>query len=184
MIFQWERPPRLKGYTFVYYETADPHSIMYTRTVTMGENDLSVLINNLTPGMTHYVICLEDDAVATVAVKSHAFELLTNCMEVRTSPYYSTMFAWFLSFMICVALVLLIYSQRRKIQILYFGDNHFLDKIHSDTYNAESKMNQVNQNSTSLKSLKVDNNTTCGVKVSTGHMTPMLNTVNKQHITK
>ena len=77
VILQWSVPPRLKGYKVVYFETLDPHSIMYTTDILMRDNEHSVLISKLKSGRTHYRICLEDDVTADLAVSSRAFDILT-----------------------------------------------------------------------------------------------------------
>ena len=155
VILQWISPPRLTGYKLVYYETVDPLSMMYTQDINMKDKDISILVSGLKSGRTHYRMCIEDSLTANLAVATHGFTLLTHCLEVHTSADYHTMFAWLLAFCLFGVVLLLVYAQRQKIQILYFGGQHFLDKRHNDTYNNEINMNHK---TTSLNSVQDSNN--------------------------
>jgi len=62
-IFQWSRPPRLRGYSFVYYELNRPNSFLYKNDIVMKDNEHVALVGNLKGGYTMYRVCIEDEVI-------------------------------------------------------------------------------------------------------------------------
>ncbi len=120
VIFKWARPPRLKGYSFIYYELENPTAIMYKRNIFMKDNENSILVGNFKGGRTLYRICIEDEYLADRAVQLGSKDMLTNCLELMTQPDYHTLAGWCLAVMLASVAILLMYSQRRKIALIYF----------------------------------------------------------------
>ena len=121
VIFKWPRPPRLKHYSFIYYRIDDPMMSIYARDITIGDHESSALVGNLRDGVTLYRICIEPTDIAEYAVLTQSMDHVTNCVSVSTQPDYHSVFAWFIAACSCVVVVLLIYWQRDKIEILYFN---------------------------------------------------------------
>ena len=92
----------------------------------MKDHECSVLVGNLKGGRTHYRICVEDDLTAERALAGNTIELLSNCVQIATQPDYHTVAGWILAALLACVVVLLMYSQREKIEILYFGSKPYV----------------------------------------------------------
>lgn len=121
VIFQWPRPPRLRGYSFVYYQLDKPDKMLYKNKILMSDDDQSVLVGNLREGAATYRICIEDEYIANRVMTTNSVEYLTNCVDLRTGPDYHTLAAWGLTILLCVGAVLVVYTQKDKIELLYFS---------------------------------------------------------------
>ena len=153
VIFQWPRPPRLKGYSFVYYEPADPNLILYKRSIIIHDNENSVLVGNLKGRKTHYRICIEDEYIAEKALASNAVELLSNCIDLTTQPDYHTMVGWVLLFLLAGCAILLMYSQRQKIEILYFSRPYVPQMEPANDTSSQSQSRSQSQSSLSKQNI-------------------------------
>lgn len=157
VIFQWPRPPRLKGYSFVYYEPSDPNLILYKRSIILHDNENSVLVGNLKGGKTHYRICIEDEMVAEQALESKGVDLLSNCIDLTTQPDYHTMVGWVLLFLLAGCAILLMYSQRQKIEILYFSRPYIPQMEPTANLDASSQSGSRSQSQSSLSKQNIPN---------------------------
>jgi len=99
----------------------------------MQDNENNVIVGNLKGGRILYQICIEDIDVAERALTSQTVELLRNCMELQTQINYHTLAGWGLAFFLALMIVLLMYSQRNKIEILYFSKPVYIPKELQDT---------------------------------------------------
>ena len=126
VIFQWSRPPRLAGYSFVYYELDNRDGFMYKTDIMMGDNEDAALVANLKGGHTMYRICIEDEMLAEKVVTQDAVEYLTNCVNLSTQPDYHTLVAWCIAAMLAAVAVVFIYFQKDKLELLYFSKPVYL----------------------------------------------------------
>ena len=156
VIFQWPRPPRLEGYSFVYYEPSSSDIVLYKRKIDMKDNEHSVLVGDLKGGKTHYRICIEDEYIAEKAVVSNSAELLTNCLDVTTQPDYHTLVGWILAFFLAGVCVLLMYSQRQKIEILYFS-RPYIPQMEPNPNSSSSQSQSRSQSQSSLSKQNIPN---------------------------
>lgn len=121
VIFQWTRPPRLRGYSFVYFRLDTSDRILYKNNILMKDNDRSTLVGKLDRQNADYSVCLEDEYTAERVLKTKAVDLLNNCVIIRTEPDYHTMAGYLFAAMLCLVVVILIYYQRDKLELLFFS---------------------------------------------------------------
>lgn len=126
VIFQWPRPPRLNGYSFVYHELDKPDSGIHKTDIVMERSERAALVGNLRGGYTMYRICIEDKFLAYRAVDENSLEHLSNCINLTTQPDYHTLVFWCIAAMFVCVVVLLIYCQKDKFELLYFSRPVFL----------------------------------------------------------
>ena len=121
VIFQWPHPPRLRGYSFVYYRLDNPDGILYKNKIIMSDDEHSVVVGNLHQGSAQYRICIEDEYIADRVVSTNFVAQLSNCINLQTGPDYHTLAAWCLTIMLCVIAACLVYTQKNKIELIYFS---------------------------------------------------------------
>lgn len=126
LIFEWVRPPRLKHYSFVYYEPLMPHPDLNKKPILMRESEDTVLLGNVKGGNTRYRICIEDDIIAERVMSTNSLDLLTNCIEITSSPDWHSLAGWCLAAILTSVAVMLMYHQRDKIEILYFSKPYIM----------------------------------------------------------
>ena len=143
VVFRWEHPPRLNGYSFVYYELDNPNSYKYKTDIIMKDNENAALVGNLKGGYTLYRICIEDELLADKVVNQDAVEYLTNCVNLTTEPDYHTLVAWCIAAMLAAVAVLFIYFQRDKLELLYFSKPAFLIPKPPGTYIVKKKQESI-----------------------------------------
>ena len=118
VIFKWPRPPRLKGYSLLYYCVDEPNKIIYKHDIALTDRESSVLVGNFRNGIATYRICITSQYNADIAVES--MESLSNCVNVTTHLDYHSFAGWLLAALSCVGAVTLVYFQKDKIELLYF----------------------------------------------------------------
>ena len=133
VIFQWKSPPRLKGYAFVYYEVDSSEMLLFKRNIYMRDNENTVIVGNLKGTHTLYQVCIEDEEVAEKALSTQSLEHITNCVQLQTQPDYHTLAGWVFAVIVALVIVLLMYSQRDKIEILYFSKPVYIPKALQDS---------------------------------------------------
>ena len=164
VIFQWPRPPRLRGYSFRYQPLDRPPRTTLQLTsngqpassadscpptvgdpsrrcsaIRMRDGDVSVVVGNLEGGGITYRICIEDEQTwpggvgAGWAAASTTVDLPVggdaggvlpppdSCVLVVTQPDYDSLIGWGLVAMLTAVVILLMYSQKDKIELLYFS---------------------------------------------------------------
>ncbi|ELU16713.1 hypothetical protein CAPTEDRAFT_199176 [Capitella teleta] len=126
VIFQWKRPPRLRGYSFVYFRLDSTDHVLYKNGIYMKDNDRSTLVGKLDRQNADYRVCLEDEYTADLVVRTKALDNLNNCVVVRTEPDYHTLVAYIFAAMLGCVVVILIYYQRDKLELLFFSKPMFL----------------------------------------------------------
>ena len=126
VIFQWSRPPRLRGYSFVYFRIDSSDRIIFKNKIIMKDNEMSTLVGKLDRQNTEYKVCLEDEYTAELVVNTNAVDFLSNCVIVRTEPDYHTMAGYLFTGLLCCVVVVLIYYQRDKLELLFFSKPLFI----------------------------------------------------------
>ncbi len=125
-IFQWPQPPHLKGYSFIYYDLDDPEGTIYTKAITMMDDQNSAIVGNLRDVHAHYRVCIEENYLANQILANNAVEYLTNCVNVVSEPDYHTVAAWILAIIFCCVVATMVYCQRDKFELLYFSKPNYL----------------------------------------------------------
>ncbi len=129
----------------------------------MQDNENSVLVGNLKGGQAHYKVCLEDEYLAEKAMDSNSVELLTNCIDIDTQPDYHTLAGWIIALFLCCVAVFFMYTQREKIEILYFNRQIILPVglAEIDIPSLQNNHNQ-NQSTCNMNSMSSMNKVTTG----------------------
>ena len=124
-IFHWPRPPRLKGYSFVYYEITEKTSpVLQKIALSIKENENSATLSNLKGTGAAYNVCILDETVAELAVRQNTMELLSDCVTIEIYQGYFTLAGWSIAGIVAIAVVFLMYSQKGKIEILYYSRSY------------------------------------------------------------
>ena len=124
-IFHWPKPPRLKGYSFVYYEISDGAPPMLQKiALSIKENEKSATLTNLEGRGATYYVCILDESVAELAVRQNTMELLSDCVTIETYQGYFTLAGWCIAGILAVAASLIMYSQKGEIEILYYNRSY------------------------------------------------------------
>jgi hypothetical protein len=126
VIFQWTRPPRLRGYSFVYFRLDSTDNIVYKNEIFMKDNDRSTLVGKLDRQNADYRVCLEDDYTADLVARTKALDNLANCVIVRTEPDYHTLMGYVFAGLLACIVVVLVYYQRDKLELLFFSKPMFI----------------------------------------------------------
>ncbi len=137
---------RLKGYSFIYFKTESSKLTLYKRSISMGDNENSVLVGDLYGGRAHYRVCIEDEVVAERALDSNSVELLSNCIDIDTQPDYHTLAGWCIAVLLSCVAVFFMYNQREKIEILYFN-RYFVPPFEREAVSPVQSNHNQNQNS-------------------------------------
>ena len=126
----------------------------------MKDNENTVIVGNLKGGHTLYRICVEDQIIAERALSTQSVEILTNCVELHTQTDYNTLAGWVLAVLLSVTIVLLMYSQRDKIEILYFNSPVYIPKALQDSLASHDVAHMANMTETAETPQRVSNGTT------------------------
>ena len=121
VIFKWHIPPRLRRYSFVYFEKYQSPILLQKHAISMTKSQTMLILPNLKPGRVTYTVCVVDDAIADVSVGYESTELLSGCVDVLTQNDYETLAGFCIAAVASIVVVVLVCSQREKIEILYFN---------------------------------------------------------------
>lgn len=142
VVFQWEHPPRLSAFTLIYYKFGSQSKIS-KRSILMRNNDYSLIIGDLQGSLTHYRVCVESDALSYKIGSISSANSLKNCVDVVTKPDYHSIAAWCLLLLLVCVILLLMYSQKNKIEILYFATPVYVPRYLQDE-NILTQLNNLN----------------------------------------
>lgn len=173
LVFEWYHPPRLKKYSFVYYEPLQREPQLFKKPIQIRESENSVLLGTVKGGSTRYRVCIEDDDIAERVMSTRSLDLLTNCMEITTGPDWHTLAGWCLAAVLSSVAVMLMYHQRDKIEILYFSKPYTMSKPRKNS--AEELLN----NSHSTQDLLNNTHTTEGLLNNSRSAEDLLNSSHK-----
>ena len=88
--------------------------------------------SNMKPYYFIFRICIEEDIVTDYVVTYKNLSHLNNCLSVHTRWDFYSSFGWLVVFVCCASGVLVIYTGRQNIEILYFGAKPYVDKAQHD----------------------------------------------------